>query len=68
MIYPNPASDNVVINAAAGSIVSIYSMNGALVANGVSNKTMDISHLDAGTYQVVIALNGEKTIQKLVIE
>ncbi|MBD3635815.1 MAG: T9SS type A sorting domain-containing protein [Crocinitomicaceae bacterium] len=67
-IYPNPAVDNVVINTAPGSIVNIYSMTGALVATGVSNKTIDVSELEAGLYQVVITTNGTQITNKLMIK
>lgn len=67
-IYPNPATDNVVINAAPDAIVNIYSMTGALVANGVANTTMNVSDLESGIYHVVISSNGKETARKLVIK
>lgn len=67
-IYPNPATNNVVINASAEAIVSIYSVTGALVVNGISNKTIDISNLESGLYHVVITENGKNSTKKLIIE
>ena len=56
------------INTTADAVINIYAMTGALVANGVSNQTIDISMLEAGIYQVVINENGNKMTHKLVIE
>ena len=67
-IYPNPTNDNVIINANPDALVAIYAMTGAQVANGVSNKTIDVSNLESGIYQVVITDNGNRTVQKLIIE
>ncbi|MEX1003223.1 MAG: T9SS type A sorting domain-containing protein [Crocinitomicaceae bacterium] len=67
-IYPNPATDNVVINAQPNALVAIYSMTGAVVMEGASNTTLDVSALEAGIYQVVITENGTKSTQKLIIQ
>jgi Secretion system C-terminal sorting domain len=67
-IYPNPANNEVIVNAQSDALVAIYSMTGALVANGVSNKSIDISNLDAGIYQVLINTNGTELARKLVIQ
>ena len=66
-IYPNPADDNVVIYAAPDAVVAIYSMTGAIVANGVSNQTIDVSGLESGIYQIVVNENGNQITTKLVI-
>ena len=66
-IYPNPATDNVVVNAEAGASVAIYSLTGGIVASGVSNKTINVSELSAGIYQVVVTMGGVQSTQKLVI-
>ncbi|UKN02093.1 T9SS type A sorting domain-containing protein [Paracrocinitomix mangrovi] len=67
-IYPNPADEQIVINAAPNAVVAIYNMAGQVVANGVSNKTIDVASLEAGIYQVVITVDGSQSAQKLVIK
>jgi hypothetical protein len=67
-IYPNPASDFITLNIDADALVSIYSMTGAVVAEGVSTKTIDVSAFDAGIYSVVVTLNGTQSAQKLIIK
>ena len=43
-------------------------MTGAVVSEGVSTKTIDVSELEAGIYNVVVTLNGTQTAQKLIIK
>lgn len=49
-IYPNPASDKVTVETLSGiQKIAVYNMLGQLVS--VSNsKTIDVSHLNTGTY------------------
>ena len=67
-IYPNPADNNIILNLDADALVAVYSMTGAVVAQGVSNKTIDVSNLEAGIYNVVVTLDGVQTAKKLVIK
>jgi len=67
-IYPNPATDIISISAAATATIEIYSITGALVINKTSVKTIDVSELEAGMYQVVVMNNGIKTTKKLIIQ
>jgi len=66
-IYPNPATDIITLNVDSNALVAIYSMTGAVVSEGVSTKTIDVSDLDSGIYNVVVTLNGTQTAQKLII-
>jgi hypothetical protein len=67
-IYPNPASDVITISAATTATVEIYSITGALVINKTTAKTIDISDLEVGMYQVVVTENEVKTTKKLIIQ
>jgi len=67
-IYPNPATDNVVVNVQPNSIVRIYSMSGAIVFEGIGKTTLDVSTFDAGIYQVTVTTNETISTQKLTIQ
>ncbi len=66
-IYPNPVETTLYITGfASSSIVSIYSITGALVLQQVATETIDVSALDKGMYFVKIESEGEKTVQKFI--
>lgn len=67
-IYPNPATDNVVMNVQPNSIVRIYSVSGAMVYEGIGKTTLDVSTFDAGIYQVTVTTNETTSTQKLIIQ
>ncbi|WPO81869.1 T9SS type A sorting domain-containing protein [Chryseobacterium sp. JJR-5R] len=67
-IYPNPASDFIIINAKKEVAVKIYSISGALVKQGKTvNQRMNISDLQNGNYIVQIGSDGEQQNLKLII-
>lgn len=49
-IYPNPATDQIIINSGSKTFSSfkIYNVNGILVAQGEYKEVIDISHLPKG--------------------
>ncbi|MDD6210845.1 MAG: T9SS type A sorting domain-containing protein [Bacteroidales bacterium] len=55
-LYPNPATDNIVIRGVEGVSYNIYSMNGQLVktAADYNGEAIDIADLPAGQYYIVI--------------
>lgn len=63
-IYPNPATDYIVVNKENVDCVKIYSLSGALVTKTNKN-TINVSHLPAGTYIVSVLQDG-KTISSKV--
>lgn len=67
-IYPNPAENTVFVYANPTAVVNIYSMTGALVANGVGNQIIDVSNLESGIYQLVVTENGSNISKKLMIK
>ncbi|MBV6640612.1 MAG: T9SS type A sorting domain-containing protein [Cyclobacteriaceae bacterium] len=77
-IYPNPTSGFLKINSTrnigADLSVKLIDMNGKvsynrnLVASDLGVTELDLSHLSAGVYQLVISTSLEKTISKIVIQ
>jgi hypothetical protein len=66
-IYPNPVETTLYIaGLTSSSIVSIYSITGALVLQQVVTETIDVSSLDKGMYFVKIESEGEKIVQKFI--
>lgn len=66
-IYPNPATDILVLNVQPNSFVQIYSMTGALVFEGAGATTLDISEFESGIYQISVFLNENHSTQKLIV-
>lgn len=78
-IFPNPAQDEFSVNfvaAKAGQfMISLMDMTGRLVYDsaqrteeGVNEATFPIEELAPGVYTVVFELDGEKTVQKLIVQ
>jgi hypothetical protein len=75
-IYPNPANNRIVINA--GSFVSqpvnidIYDAQGKVVYTEkttlVSNHEINVSNLENGVYHLILSVDGNRSIGKLVIQ
>ena len=69
-IYPNPASNQIIIEGSIGSHVTIFNQFGQLVIQTVLNseqENMDISNLSDGVYSVqIIQTNETKSIHKLI--
>ncbi|MGM9817249.1 MAG: T9SS type A sorting domain-containing protein [Lepagella sp.] len=57
-IYPNPATDFITVEAMDGSLVNIYSMQGALMIS-TQEHTIDVSSLLDGIY--VVSVDGKAT-------
>jgi sugar lactone lactonase YvrE len=72
-IYPNPATDNIVITLpnANKSVVNIYSSTGSLVKTttvySITN-TVDIHNLPSGIYFINVIENGATVINKTFIK
>ena len=55
MVYPNPASDYIVVEGAEGDVVHVYDLEGRVVKECTMQNakcTIDASILSAGTYIV----------------
>ena len=68
-MYPNPANNNVTIEAPANSDVKIYSIEGKIVYSSTtinSVEKVDVSALESGSYIVSISNNNAFSTQILV--
>lgn len=69
-IYPNPASNQIIIEGSLGSYVSIFNQFGQLVIQTVLNsdqESIDISNLADGVYSVqILQTNDTQSIHKLI--
>jgi hypothetical protein len=73
-IYPNPATDFVVINIAtenfAGAMITITDTKGRTVIEKMissSNSKLDISNLGSGVYIISIKSDSINEISKLIV-
>jgi hypothetical protein len=72
-IYPNPATDNIVIILpnTNKSVVNIYNSTGSLVKTTIVysiTNTVDINNLPSGTYFINVIENGANVINKTFIK
>lgn len=70
VLYPNPTNSVVTIANAENANVAIFNILGQRVmeVNNISNsQSMDVSNLQAGTYFVQIAKEGQSTVEKLIV-
>ena len=65
-IYPNPASMILNVQAPVEAITSLYNAFGQLVVVGTTDKTIDLSQLSNGVYEVVIEYNGIIINKKII--
>ncbi len=79
LLFPNPANDNLKVNYTAPSeaavSIGIYDVTGRLVSSiqnhavrGFNSYTMDVTHLSKGFYVLTLDSDGERLIEKLIIE
>ncbi len=63
MVYPNPASDRIVLSNATDAQFVIYNALGQKVLSGVSDGSeINVSSLSAGVYRLDVANVGQETI------
>lgn len=68
-IFPNPASDFVMVQSKATLNISIFNLNGGLIRSGVSNQLIEVRDLDSGVYLIqTMDENKKSTIDKLIIK
>ncbi len=51
-VYPNPASERVMVEGAAGQLVKIYNLMGVLQMESETNRTIQIGALSSGVYLI----------------
>jgi hypothetical protein len=67
-VFPNPASDQIVIRPSTNQEVKIYTIYGRLQFKGLANSAISTKDWDEGIYSVQIVKGGTvKTISKLVV-
>ena len=66
-VYPNPTSDVLNVRAPVIVTTSVYNAVGQLVVVGTTEKTIDLSDLPKGFYQVIIEHN-KRIIKKKIIK
>ncbi|MFK8045381.1 MAG: T9SS type A sorting domain-containing protein [Crocinitomicaceae bacterium] len=71
-VFPNPATDNVIISTVKGSeSIKIYDTVGKIVSEIQAPKsieTIDVSKMSAGIYFVAVTDKGETTTKKLIVK
>ena len=69
-MYPNPASNHVLISGLSDAKVTIYNISGSIIysanVNGIEN--IDVSNYSAGIYMVKVIENKKVSTQKLIIK
>ena len=65
-VYPNPASMILNVQAPVEAITSLYNAFGQLVVVGTTDKTIDLSQLSNGVYEVVVEYNGIIINKKII--
>lgn len=70
VVYPNPATQVIYINAAQGSNVEVHNLSGKLVLSQTinSNSSIDVSTLANGIYFVKISYANEIAVRKFIKE
>ncbi len=69
-IFPNPTTDQIVIDQENLQLVKIYDIKGACVFSkkvSSNNTTVDVSNLSAGSY-IVKTFNGNWATNKIIVE
>jgi len=70
VVYPNPASDYIIIKNNKVVNFEMHNMIGALVLHGNTkdNSSIDISSLENGIYVIILTTTSGTNIQKIVID
>ncbi len=68
-VYPNPASEFIILNGVNNGQVNIYALNGKLVLSSFVNEStnLDISNLSSGLYTLEVVENNAKSVSKLIV-
>jgi hypothetical protein len=65
-LYPNPTDGVLSIRCSSPCTTSVYSLSGQEVVSLHSGKTIDLSSLESGVYQVVIYHDGAITRKRII--
>jgi uncharacterized repeat protein (TIGR01451 family) len=69
-IVPNPTSGSCLISTPKGGVLSIYGLQGNRVYHQAisSNEQLQLNHLNAGMYQIILVTDDTVWKEKLIIE
>jgi hypothetical protein len=68
-IFPNPATDFVMVQSKVTLNISIFNLNGSLMRTGESNQLIEVRDLESGVYLIQTKdENRKSTIEKLIIK
>jgi hypothetical protein len=68
IVFPNPSTDNIFINAPEGSVCKVVSASGIYVGTWeVRERGIDLQDLGLGSYIALISLNGQTIHRRFVI-
>lgn len=67
-VYPNPASDIVRVNSNQVSSISIYNLNGAIVAQAEGTNAISVSDLQNGFYLYRVVLEDGSVAQGKIVK
>ncbi len=68
IIYPNPASDYVIVKSEGAANIQIFKANGTLVLSEQNASEINVSSLATGYYIVKIDINSQTVVNSLIIE
>ena len=71
-LYPNPSKGNIIITSSFSQPVQLRVVNSLgqtikLETGSISNKTLDLSGVENGTYLITISAEGKQTTKTLII-
>ena len=67
-IFPNPVSENLVIDGYFGCEIKVFDAKGNLIINTVNNGKINVSSLKSGVYFINISENQKEYYSKFIIE
>jgi hypothetical protein len=68
VIYPNPTDGelNIATSRVNNISITMYSISGQIVYNGINQKTIDISHLENGVYFMNVTIDALTYVRKVI--
>jgi len=70
-VYPNPTKGNIAVSfEGADASVAVMDVKGQILVTNtiVSNQSIDLSTLSAGTYFVKVTVDGNSFTQRIIVE
>lgn len=69
-VYPNPATDHFVVEGIGDFQLQILDMSGQLIYAGIHSDFVDIDRnsMESGLYMIVLEVDGQKFVEKLILK